>query len=212
LVRQRQIDLLTQQKTLIQSVEEKSQRLMSLGVDAEAMRGQPHMAALFEENQAEIKRLSEEVAALRKELAQDRALLASLQRYESQLDAGLPGDARRHIRRGHRPTTRQELRMGRVAEFWAAISIGVMLLFFVWLLTSQQGFVIQGLLLIVALFLVIEAVFRGRLIQLVTRMTVALTLLSALVLVYEFFWQLVIAGVIATGIYILWENMQELWR
>lgn len=102
--------------------------------------------------------------------------------------------------------------MGRVAEFWAAISIGVMLLFFVWLLTAQQGFVIQGLLLIVVLFLVIDAVFRGRLIQLVTRLTVALTLFSALVLIYEFFWQLVIAGVIATGIYILWENVQELWR
>jgi len=35
---------------------------------------------------------------------------------------------------------------------------------------------------------------------------------AALVIIYEFFWSLVVAGVVLAGLYILWENLRELWN
>jgi hypothetical protein len=35
---------------------------------------------------------------------------------------------------------------------------------------------------------------------------------AALILVYEFFWQLVVAAVLILGLYVLWDNLRELRR
>jgi len=35
---------------------------------------------------------------------------------------------------------------------------------------------------------------------------------SALVVVYEFFWNIVVAAVLLLGVYILWDNLRELRR
>jgi hypothetical protein len=33
---------------------------------------------------------------------------------------------------------------------------------------------------------------------------------ATLVLVYQFFWQLVVATVLVVGLYVLWDNLREL--
>ena len=35
-------------------------------------------------------------------------------------------------------------------------------------------------------------------------------LIAALILLYEFFWQVLIVAVLAIGIYILWDNLREI--
>jgi hypothetical protein len=35
---------------------------------------------------------------------------------------------------------------------------------------------------------------------------------ATLILVYEFFWQLVVAAVLILGLYVLWDNLRELRR
>ena len=37
-------------------------------------------------------------------------------------------------------------------------------------------------------------------------------MVAALILIYEFFWQLVIAAVLGVGLYVLWDNLRELRR
>jgi hypothetical protein len=58
---------------------------------------------------------------------------------------------------------------------------------------------------------VIEAAFRRWLGQLVAVVTVILALVSAVILLVNFFWPVVIASILLLGTYLLWDNLRELW-
>jgi multisubunit Na+/H+ antiporter MnhE subunit len=99
-----------------------------------------------------------------------------------------------------------------VAEAWAAVSVGLMLFSFVGIALLQAEHLILGLVLSIAVFAFVEAGFRGRLTNLVSSANVALAVVAVLVLVYEFFWQLVVAAVLVVGLYVLADNLRELLR
>jgi uncharacterized membrane-anchored protein len=44
----------------------------------------------------------------------------------------------------------------------------------------------------------------------VTSVTLGLAVIAALILLYEFFWQVLIVVVLAMGGYILWDNLREI--
>jgi hypothetical protein len=199
------------QDTLEADIEQKMLRLEQLGVEANAMRRQPHLGKLHKNHQRAISDLSEEIGTLRGQLSGEQALLEALEGYASQINAGMRGPLRSHIHRAHQPTSPEELRLGRLAEFWAAISIGLMLIGFVALGFFASDYLIWGLVTIVSLFVFIESGFRGRLTRLVSSLATGLSLVAGLILLYEFFWWVVGLTVLVTGIYILWENLRELW-
>jgi hypothetical protein len=47
---------------------------------------------------------------------------------------------------------------------------------------------------------------------LVSSANIGLAVVAALVIIYEFFWQLVVAAVLIVGLYVLWDNLRELRR
>jgi hypothetical protein len=193
-------------------IDEKSQELMGLGLEVAAMRGEPHMVQHHETHQTRIRELADEVDQLRTEQAGGQALMESLQGYAEELQAGQRAPARAHIQRAHQPASSQVLRASRLVEVWAAGSIGLMLLTLVVLLLFRQEYLLHGLVAILALFLFLEAVFRGRLTRLVTSVTLGLAVIAAMILLYEFFWQILIVVVLAIGVYILWDNLREIRR
>jgi hypothetical protein len=196
---------------LIADIEEKSERLVGLGVEARAMRDQPHLEATYLQHVAMVEQLSAEVDALRAEYAAGGALLEALDLYAGHLQAGLRGPVRGHMERPMRPLSEQGLRFGRFAEVWAAVSIGLLLLAFVTLALFAPQFLVWGLVALLSVFFFIEASFRRQLPRLVTSFTLALSLLATLVLLYEFFWSIVVGVVLTIGAYLMWENLRELW-
>ena len=46
----------------------------------------------------------------------------------------------------------------------------------------------------------------------VTSVTLTLAVVAFLVLLYEFFWEIVVLAVLVTGAYILFENLREIFR
>jgi hypothetical protein len=56
----------------------------------------------------------------------------------------------------------------------------------------------------------VEAGFRRQLARVVDSLTIALAIVAALVLLWEWFWQIVVAAVLLAGAYIMWENLREL--
>jgi hypothetical protein len=211
-VQARQEELASRDSELEDIIKEKSQELMGLGVEVAAMRGEPHMIQRYAAHQGRLLELSEEVDRLRAEQAAGQALIESLQGYAGELQAGQRAPARAHIQRAHQPASSHDLRVSRLAELWAAGSIGLMLLALVSLIIYRHEYLFQGLAAILALFLFLEAAFRGRLTRLVTSVTLALAAITVLVLLFEFFWQILIAVVLATGLFILWDNLREMWR
>jgi hypothetical protein len=210
-LRTEQTTLRAQQQQLWQEIQAKTETLQGLGVRAAAMRSQPHLFRLYNEVQHQINQTGQTLDTLRRQVASGQALLDALDLYAHQVRSGDPGPLRAHLRRAHRPTTEAHLRFSRLAEFWAAISIGLVMVVIVGLVVFGRSHLLLGLLAALMLFTLIEASFRGRIIQLITGLTVSLSLVAMLVIVYEFFWQLVILLVLATGAFILWENLREVW-
>jgi hypothetical protein len=114
--------------------------------------------------------------------------------------------------RAHKPASDEELRVSRVAEAWAAVSVSLMIISFVGIALFQRQHLISMLVFSIAFFAFVEAGFRGRLVNLVVSANIGLAVVATLVLIYEFFWPLVVATVLVVGIYVLWDNLRELRR
>ena len=86
-----------------------------------------------------------------------------------------------------------------------------MLVVLVALFYFARRYSLFGLSAMIALFAFIEATFRGRLVRMVTGVTVGLAVVAALVLIYEFFWPITALVVVLIASYLLWDNLSELW-
>ena len=193
-------------------IDNTSRQLKKLGVEVAAMRDRSHLDLPHEEGTRRLADLSRELDRLRARLATDEAVSSSLEEYAGRLRAGERDPARAHISRAHRPASEAELRVSRVAEAWAAVSVSLMLISFVGIAIFEREHLISMLVVSIALFAFVEAGFRGRLVNLVSSVNIGLAVVAALILLYEFFWPLVVAAVLGVGLYVLWDNLRELGR
>lgn len=205
-------EILARCDALRAEIDEKSRQLKELGVKVAAMENRSHLDAPYAERSQRLADLSTEVDQLRSQLATDEAVSESLKDYAERLESGEKDPARTHITRAHRPASDTELHVSRVAEAWAAISVSLLLITFVAIIMFEREHFIAWLVVTIALVSFVEAGFRNRLVNLVSSANVGLIIVSALVLAYEFFWQMVVLGVLTTGLYVLWDNLRELLR
>ena len=209
---ERREDLEARKAELRAEIGEKARELRKLGVEAAAVRGRSHLDARRRETRGRIAALSRELHGLRAELATDEVVSGSLEEYAGRMEAGEKEPARTHITRAHRPASETELRFSRFAEAWAAVSVSLMLVIFVLIVIFDREHLISLLVVSVAFFAFAEAGFRGRLVNLVASANIGLAAAASLVLLYEFFWELVVAGILITSLYVLWDNVRELRR
>lgn len=199
------------QQQLWETIRTKAETLQQMGVLGDAMRSQPHLYRFYIEHQEQITAAGRELDALRREVAAGQALLEALDFYAGQVRAGNTGPLRAHLRRAHRPASEARLRFSRLAELWAALSVGLMMVVIVALFVFGRPHLFFGLIAALALFALIETGFRGSMVRLITRLTIGLSMVATLVIFYEYFWQIIIMLVLVTGAYILWENLREVW-
>jgi hypothetical protein len=65
---------------------------------------------------------------------------------------------------------------------------------------------------IAAMVLVIESILRQKVIQLLVNVAIILALVTAAILVWEFFWWLMVIITVAVATLIITDNIRELWR
>ncbi len=203
-------DIIARCETLRAEIDGKSRELKKLGAGLSAMRGRSHLDTPRAQATNRVAGLSTEIDRLRARLATDEAVSESLLEYAGRLKAGERDPERAHIVRAHTPASDDELRISRVAETWAAVSVSLMIISFVAIALFERQHLISMLVFSIAFFAFVEAGFRGRLMNLVTSANVGLAVVATLVLVYEFFWQLVVVSVLIVGFYVLWDNLREL--
>ena len=204
-------EVAARQSQQAEQIAAKSQDLLELGVELAAMQSQPHLRQQYLARQEQLTALTVELDRLQAEQASDGVLLQALDLHANRLRVGEQEPARAHIRRPHRPAGAMELLPGAFAEFWAAISIGLALIAFVILALFAREFLFAGLTIFIALLLFVEASFRHQLPRLISSVTIALTIVACLVLLYEFFWSIATIAVLAAGLYLIWDNLRELW-
>jgi hypothetical protein len=205
-------DIISRCGALRIEIDDKSRQLKKLGTELTAMRDRSHLDAPYTEGTRRVTELSGELDRLRRKLATDEAVSESLAEYAGRLRAGEGDPARAHISRAQRPASEDELRVSRVAEAWAAISVSLMLISFVGIAMFEREHLISMLVFSIAFFAFVEAGFRGRLVNLVSSANIGLAVVATLIIIYEFFWQLVVAAVLVIGLYVLWDNLSELRR
>lgn len=208
----RQAEIRRQQAARDEEVRRKGDLLMDLGVEAAAMKGLPHLEEVYTAHLDRLRALEAEVDALRVEIAENEALLEALTYYENRLRDGSRPPVRAHLRRALEPDELVDLRLTVLAEMWSAISIGLMLIAFVAIFFFFQQYLVFALVALLSLIIFLEAGFRRRLSSLITSVTNGLALVCALILMFDFFWELVAIAVVLTGGYIMFENLAELWE
>jgi hypothetical protein len=211
LVHKRCEEIEAKRNQLARTISAKSEILSELWIEAESMLGHPHMAKHYSAHQEKIDSLSEEIKNLRSEYAEEGSLLVSLGRYSKKLQRGEPSPLRGHLHRFHKPTSDASLRLNQIAEIWAAISTGLMMMGFVAIVLFAREYLLFGLISIISILVFVEAGFRRRLAHLISSLTIGLAFVSAFILIYEFFWEVIVLSVILAGGYIMWENIKELY-
>src|SRR5918994_6539770 len=154
-------------------LQEKSDQLRALGIEAEATRDRSHLSKLHETQTRHIADLSNEVDRLRAELAEDEVLSESLGDHAGRMKQGERPPARAHIARPARPVSESETRTGRVAQLWASISIALVLVTLIIIVAYERQHLLSALVFAIALFAFVEAGFRRRLTRFVGSVNVA---------------------------------------
>lgn len=190
----------------------KSEELERMGEELAAMQGQSHLASLYTEQARQVHILSKELSELRRQITVNHARLDAIDQYQTGLQQGHVGSLRAHIHRANTPLPEAELRFGALEEGLAAISVGLMMIAIVLLIIFARHYLLFGLAGLISVLVFLEASFRHRLPQLINSLTIGMAIVSALVLLFEFFWQIVVAGVLLGGLFIMWENLRELRR
>lgn len=181
------------------------------GVDLVAIRETPHL-----QNQViKLTKILEEerlvLAQKRRKLTNDQAKLQALEQFTVDIRNGRGIPLRAHIRRAHLPQAKQALRFNRLAEIWAAISIGLLMLTVVLLVIFARPFLILGLVGLLLVMVTIESAFRRRLATLVRWTAIALAIAGLLILIYQFFGYILLTVIMVTGFYMIFSNLRELF-
>ena len=193
-------------------LQEKSDRLKALGMDAEATRDRSHLSKLHETQTRNIEELSQEVEEMRAELSEDEVLDESLRDHAERLRNGERPPVRAHMEHPARPVSETETHAGRVAQLWASISVAAVLVTLFVIFAYERQHLLSALVFAIAVFAFIEASFRRRLTRFMVSANIALAIVGALVLIQHYYWQIIVVVVLGIGFYILWENLRELRR
>jgi hypothetical protein len=102
------------------------------------------------------------------------------------------------------------VRFGRAAETWAAISLSLMLFAVAGLIFFAPNFIWAGLVIIMILFVLAESILRGAFIDTMSRITLILALISALILFIHFWVYIVVGALLAMGSFLMLQRLREL--
>jgi hypothetical protein len=192
------------------AIDDKTAQLRALGLEAESMMFAPHFQTKFLEHARQINVLTDELEKLRREIAEDHTLMEALDMYAARLGRGDRLPARSHLKAAHHPTTEETERLGQLAEAWAALSVGLLILGFITVLLFVPRLWLNGLVSLMAVISFLEALFRREARELIQRAVLVLALIALLVLVFELALPLLVLGIIALGIFIIVDNVREL--
>ncbi|MDM8529398.1 hypothetical protein QUF58_14480 [Anaerolineales bacterium HSG24] len=201
--------LLAKQTELKATITQTRDTLTGLRVEADTMFGAPHLKKRYDEHEEQIAQLSTELVDLRGQLTANDIVLTSMNAHIERLKAGDRGPMRAHIRHAQTPMSEVELRYGRVAEIWASVSIGLLMIAFVILIFFAPQRIGFGMAILILAMVFLEAAFRKQLQLLITSLTNLLAIVASLVLLFHFSLQIMAVAVFLMGSYIMWQNMRE---
>ncbi|MCG8350029.1 MAG: hypothetical protein MI924_19870 [Chloroflexales bacterium] len=201
--------LLDKQADITRQIEEQAQHLTGLEMEAQAIQGLSYMRTQIAEVQRQIQTATSELDRLKSQRATNAEVLERCTIYAQQLISGQSGDPHAHLHLPQLPASVDDIKLGRGAETWSAISIGFLLIGYV-VIAQSTGFWGPGVLILLGVYTFLEALFRHQIQNFIRTFVVGLALITTLVLVVEFFPQVVLTLVLLAGLVIIIENVREI--
>ncbi len=207
LERQRR-DLVEANAALALETDTKTDELRLLNEELAALAGNPYVEREYDMVAARVKALVTDLRKLHRASAENVASLEAIDLRIQRLRQGARDDPKAHIRHANEPTASRQARFGRAAEVWAGISIGLVLIALVAVVLLAPTEFLPTAAFLVGLTLFIDALFRGVAEQFVNTLAVVLAVATAVILLWTFWQLLLLALVLAAGIYLTWDNLR----
>ncbi|MDN5697354.1 MAG: hypothetical protein L0G70_05180, partial [Rubrobacter sp.] len=137
-VRQRGKEIQARREKARTRIADLSRELERRGVELSAMRGSSHMEETYDQRKQRLDELSAELADLRAWESADGMAESSLDEHAAKLQRGEREPVDAHIRHAPHPASEVQIRAGKVAELWAAVSVGLMLIVLVLVAAYQR--------------------------------------------------------------------------
>jgi hypothetical protein len=183
--------------------------LPGLELEVRALAVSGSTAVLHADRAAALLRGEADLAALRSRRASISDTIGALEAERAALLAGDRGDARAHLRHPHRPVPPEETRYNIIVELWSAVSVGILLLAIVVAVSSELVTWFGALLIGIGGYIVIEAALRRRLTVALLRVVLVLAIVTAVILVFDFRLELILAAVAGLALIVVAENVRE---
>jgi hypothetical protein len=183
--------------------------LPKLRLEVQALESSGSQQALRNRRTEDLTKMEATLAALEKQREELVVSYNACQRYGRRLQAGYVEPPQAHIKHRVEPVSAQYFRASRLAELWAAMSTGLLLLLAVGLIALGVHELSAVVIVIIGSVLV-DSILRGTVVHLLLSVTILLAIACTAVLVYTFWWQLALFSIAAIGLVILVENLREL--
>ena len=211
LLEQETAALAARQEELATQASGEAEALQRIGTRLESMEGSPHLAAQHRKLEVEVRRLASKLKTLRREHSENEAVLEGLNRRLDRMRAGRRDDPRAHIREAAQPVPPAEMRFSRVAEWWAALSLSLLLIGVAALLVFAPEYALAGAIVLLIVLVVGESVLRATFVRTVNRVAVILALVASVILLLHFWKQVLVGALAVLAVFLVLQRVRE-WR
>jgi hypothetical protein len=181
-----------------------------LGLEVQALRTTSRMGHFAQTRTEELAAMEAEIAKLDGRGTELEASISALERYRNRLRQGYRTDPQAHIHHRQTPEPHERLRRGRIAELWAALTVGLLLVGAAGLIFAGATWTVIGALILAGVL--VDSILRGTMVNFLLNATVVLAVITAGVLFYEFWWQTILAAIALLGVMLLVDNLREFRR
>jgi hypothetical protein len=192
-----------------EEVETKRNALRMLALDVQALQATDYFSGMHERKAKDLERAEDELQALQARQTEINETQVAVESYLRRVRRGDWGNPQVHIRHAHHPDP-DPLPHSRIADFWAAFSGALALAFFILLFAFRPPYWWAWAIVTVVLFGVVEAATRGRLTNYLLSVVIVLAVVTAAILLWEFWEVALIMLLIAVVVFIVRDNLREL--
>lgn len=195
-------------EALESDIAKKRDNLRLIELDVQALQ-KTNLDVMHKASKKNLETAENELNSLYDRRAELSELLATSGSYLKAVEQGDLGDPQAHITTRRYPEPPLD-NIGRFASYWVAISGALLLFAFAILLIFLPSRLFIWAIAVTGVFLAVEAVMWHRFTKFLLGATILLAIIASIVLVLNFWWQLIILGLIGIVLFSLVRNLKEI--
>ena len=198
-----------QQQAIEHELTRKREELRQLSLEVQALQATDYLNHLYQSQEEKLNIAQEELQSLYARYSSLEETGKATQSYLAKIERGTLPDPQAHIHHKHLPEPPAD-EQARIAELWAAVSGGLLLLIYGGLMVLIPSRWLAWTILVGIVFFAIEAAIRGRLANFLLSITVILAVITGVLLVVQLWWVTALIILLVVVFAMIRDNLREL--